>query len=125
LESILQLNHLDLPVPQTSETKAFFVEHLGFGCVFDRDDGLTVLIDEAGFALTLSPLPSGESLMFPTGFHVGFNFQEESQLLQADDRLVGAGTEMVRPLGQLGGALTFQCNAPGPILVEFGWRPHA
>lgn len=121
----MQLNHLDLPVPKTSETKAFFVEHLGFKCVFDRDDGLTVLIDEAGFALTLSPLPTDESLMYPTGFHVGFNFQEESQLIRAHDRLVAAGLEVVRPLGQFGGALTFQCNAPGPILVEFGWRPRA
>ncbi|WP_424191192.1 VOC family protein [Ampullimonas aquatilis] len=119
----MQLNHLDLPVPQTSATKAFFVEHLGFTCVFEREDGLTVLIDEAGFALTLSPLPSGESLKYPTGFHVGFNFQEEAQVVQAHDRLASMGVEIVRPLGQLGGALTFHCNAPGPVLVEFGWRP--
>ena len=63
----MQLNHLDLPVPDTSVTKSFFVDHLGFKCVFDRDDGLTVLVDEAGFALTLSPLPSDESLIYPTG----------------------------------------------------------
>ena len=119
----MQLNHLDLPVPHTSETKSFFVDHLGFRCVFDRDDGLTVLVDEAGFALTLSPLPNDESLIYPTGFHVGFNFQEESQLLQALDRFVAARFEVIRPLSLLGGALTFQCFAPGPVLVEFSWRP--
>jgi catechol 2,3-dioxygenase-like lactoylglutathione lyase family enzyme len=119
----MQLNHLDVPVPQTFATKTFFVEHLGFKCVFEREDGLTVLIDEVGFALTLSPLPNDESLKNPTGFHVGFNLQEEIQVVQTHDKLVSMGTEIVRPLSQLGGALTFQRNAPGPVLVEFSWRP--
>lgn len=118
------LNHLDLPVPQTSETRDFFVKNLGFQCIFERDDGLAVLIDEAGFALTLSPLPRGEALRYPTGFHIGFNFQEESRLIQVHERLVATGAEIVRHLGQLGGALTFQCKAPGPLLVEFGCRPN-
>jgi len=121
----MQLNHLDLPVPRTAETKTFFVEHLDFKCVFERDDGLIVLIDETGFALTLSPLPGGESLRYPTGFHVGFNVREEFRLLQVHNRLVAAGVEVVRPLGQLGGALTFQCHAPAPVLIEFSWRPSA
>ncbi len=121
----MQLNHLDIPVPQTAVTKAFFVEHLGFKSIFEREDGLIVLLDEAGFALTLSPLPIGETLRYPTGFHIGFNLQEKSQLLRLYESFSSSFVEVVRPIGEVGGSLGFQCNAPGPILVEFNWRPGA
>ena len=38
-------------------------------------------------------------------------------------RILAAGVPIVRPLGDLGGALTFHCQAPGRILVEVAWRP--
>lgn len=120
----MQLNHLDIPVPQPAVTKAFFVEHFGFQSIFERADGLIVLLDETGFALTLSPLPIEETLKYPTGFHIGFNLQEKSQLLRLYESFFSLPfAEIIRPIGEVGGALSFQCNAPGPILVEFNWRP--
>jgi len=118
----MHLNHLDLPVPETTRTREFFEQYFALRSVFARADGLTVLIDEAGFALTLSPLPDGERLSYPTGFHVGFNLDSEHAVLQKHAQLAAAGVAMVRPLGELGGALTFQCLAPGPVLVEVAWR---
>ena len=99
----MNLNHIDLPVSDIVGVRAFFESHFGFRCIFECEDGLTVLLDDANFALTLSNVLDGEELRYPAGFHVGFNLESEGQLR--------------------GGALTFQCNAPGSLLVELSWRP--
>ena len=117
------LNHIDLPVSDIIAARAFFETFFGFRCIFARADGLTVLLDEADFALTFSALPAGEKLRYPTGFHVGFNLQTEDELMKYHELLRSAGIEIVTPLGDLGGALTFQCHAPGPLIVELSWRP--
>lgn len=118
----MKLNHVDLPVPDIAATRRFFESYFAFRCIFTREDGLTVLLDEDALALTLSPLPAGEALRYPTGFHVGFNLDHQHELFEVHERLVSAGVPILRPLGDLGGALTFHCEAPGPILIEVAWR---
>jgi len=88
-----------------------------------REDGLTVLLGESDFTLTLSVLNQGEEQRYPGGFHVGFNLKSEVELRAAHARLVSSDVQIVRPLGELGGALTFHCVAPGALLVELAWRP--
>jgi hypothetical protein len=61
MEDAMTLNHIDLPVSDIVGAKTFFETYFGFGCVFEREDGLTVLLDESELALTLSPLPPGET----------------------------------------------------------------
>ena len=119
----MKLNHIDLPVIDPASVRIFFEKHFHMKCVYSREDGLTVLLDEDGSALTLSPLPSGEPLKYPTGFHIGFNLDNEDELFQLHGRIVAAGVPVVRPLGDLAGAMTFHCEAPGPILIEVAWRP--
>jgi catechol 2,3-dioxygenase-like lactoylglutathione lyase family enzyme len=58
MEIAMRLNHLDLPVTDTCATKAFFERHFGFKTIFEREDGLVVMLDDARFALTLSPVPT-------------------------------------------------------------------
>ncbi|WP_204320685.1 hypothetical protein, partial [Klebsiella pneumoniae] len=58
----------------------FFDDRFRLTCVFARADGLTVLVDEIGFALTLSRLREGETLSYPTGFHLGFNPGDEASV---------------------------------------------
>ena len=58
MEITVKLNHIDLPVTDTASVRVFFERHFDMRCIFSRDDGLTVLLDEDGAALTLSPLPS-------------------------------------------------------------------
>lgn len=118
----MRLNHIDLPVSDMAAVRLFFESHFEMRCIFRREDGLAVLLDEDGVALTLSPLPHGESLKYPTGFHIGFNLDNEDELLEVHERIVSAGVPIIRPLGDLAGALTFHCQAPGPILVEVAWR---
>lgn len=119
----MNLNHLDLPVSNPSETQAFFTHHFGFKPIFTRDDGLVVLLDEDGFALTLSPSASDSRVDYPNGFHVGFNVDCEDDLFEVHRALVIAGVPILRPMGDLAGAMTFHCQAPGPVLVEVAYRP--
>lgn len=119
----LKLNHIDLPVSDPASVRAFFESHFDMRCIYSREDGLTVLVDEDGSALTLSPLPPGELLKYPAGFHIGFNLDNEDELFELHGRIVSAGVRLARPLGDLAGAMTFQCEAPGPILIEVAWRP--
>lgn len=65
---------------------------------------------EDGLALTLSPLPQGEAMKYPTGFHIGFNLDNEHELIEVHERIVSAGVPIVRALGDLAGALTFHCT---------------
>jgi|HubBroStandDraft_6_1064221.scaffolds.fasta_scaffold1606217_1 catechol 2,3-dioxygenase-like lactoylglutathione lyase family enzyme len=118
----MNLNHIDLPVADIAATRLFFETHFDMRSVFAREDGLTVLLDEDGFALTLSPLPQGEALKYPPGFHLGFNLDNEHELFEIHERMASAGVPIVRALGDLAGALTFHCQAPGPILIEVAWR---
>ncbi len=119
----MKLNHIDLPVTDIQGTRAFFEKHFGLRCVFTRADGLTVLLDEDNLALTLSPLSEGEKLNYPTGFHIGFNLDDQDELFETHGRIVAAGIPIIRPLGDLAGALTFHCQAPGPLLIEVAYRP--
>ena len=118
----MHLNHLDLPTTDTAAARAFFERHFGFRCIFERDDGLVVLLDEGGFALTFSPLPEGESPQFPAGFHIGFNVRSEHEFHEIHGRLAAARVPITLAPTMLGGALTFHCHAPGPVLVEVAWR---
>lgn len=118
----MNLNHIDLPVADIAAVRLFFETHFEMRSIFTREDGLTVLLDEDGFALTLSPLPQGEVLKYLPGFHIGFNVDNEHELIEVHERMVSAGVPIVRPLGDLAGALTFHCQAPGPILIEVAWR---
>lgn len=118
----MNLNHIDVPTTDTIAARAFFERHLGFRCIFSREDGLTVLLDEDNFALTLSPLPEGESLRFPIGFHIGFNIDSEHEFYETHGQLASARVPIVLQPTMLGGALTFHCHAPGPILVEIAYR---
>jgi len=118
----MKLNHVDLPAMDIAALRLFFETHFEMRCIFNREDGLTVLLDEDGFALTLSPFGQGKALEYPAGFHVGFNVDSQDELFEVHGRITAAGVPIVRPLGDLGGALTFHCHAPGSILVEIAWR---
>ena len=119
----MNLNHIDIPTTDVSAARSFFEKHFGFRCIFARDDGLTVLLDEDNFALTLSPLSDSEKLNYPTGFHIGFNVDSEHEFYETHGRLAAATVPIIRYPADIGGALTFHCHAPGPILVEVAYRP--
>lgn len=117
----MKFNHLDLPVRNVGALKSFLEQHFALTCVHERE-GFALLRDDGGFALVLSSIGPHENPEFPRGFHVGFNLPlaSEVEALYAD--LCAAGVVIARALGILAGALTFQCLAPGGVVIEVGHR---
>jgi len=119
----IALNHVDLPVADIPGAAGFFESHFGFRTVMRRPDGLTVLLGDDGFALTLSPLVAGCDGSWPAGFHIGFNLRDEGEFHALHGRLKDGAIPFVRDIARLGGAETFQILAPGGVRVEIAFRP--
>lgn len=117
----MKFNHLDLPVHDVPGAAAFFAGSFGMRRAVERP-GFALLHDDAGFALVLSELGPHEPQAYPRGFHVGFNLPLAADVEALHAALSRAGVPMVRGLGLLGGALTFQCQGPGGLVVEVGHR---
>jgi len=120
----MALNHLNLTVPDVSQTRAFFEKHFGFRCVAVPSDALVVLVDESGFVLTLNNLAKAEEVAYPGIFHVGFRQDSREQVDAFYQRLKADGFDM-KPPHEFHGGWTFYFRAPGGFLVEVFHQPGA
>jgi catechol 2,3-dioxygenase-like lactoylglutathione lyase family enzyme len=113
----MQLNHLDLIVPNVLECRALFESYFGFRCVVSRGDELVVLTDGAGFALTLSSPETTAHVAYPAGFHIGFMQDSRDRVNEIHGRLKSDGFDVQSP-GEYHGAWTFFFRAPGGFDIE-------
>jgi len=121
----MALNHLNLTVPDVSQTRAFFETYFGFRCIAEpRGDALVVLVDESGFVLTLNNFDNAEEVAYPGAFHVGFRQDSREQVDAIHQRLKAAGFDM-KPPHEFHGAWTIYFRAPGGFLVEVFHQPGA
>jgi catechol 2,3-dioxygenase-like lactoylglutathione lyase family enzyme len=116
----MRLNHLNLTVPDVSQTRAFFETHFGFRCIFERgQNALVVMLDETGFVLTLNNFDKATHVEYPGAFHIGFMQDSPERVDEIYERLKAAGLDM-EPPKEFHGAWTFYFRAPGGFLVEVG-----
>ena len=114
----MRLNHLNLTVPDVPRTREFFETYFGFRCVAERGrDTLAVLVDEAGFVLTLNNFGKTTAVEYPGAFHVGFMQESRERVDEIHGRLKSGGFD-VEPPREFHGAWTFYFRAPGGFLVE-------
>ena len=114
----MQLNHLDLTVPNVAQSRAFFETYFGFRCVVAREhDVLVVLADDAGFALTLSNVDAVTQVTYPPGFHIGFMQDNGERVDAIYERLKADGFAVEAPR-EWHGAWTFFFRAPGGFDIE-------
>ena len=114
------LNHINLTVPEVSQSRAFFEKYFGFRCVADRGrDALSVLIDDSGFVLTLSNFEKVNKVEYPGAFHIGF-MQDSSERVDEIYRRLKADGYEAEPPREFHGAWTFYLKAPGGFLLEVG-----
>lgn len=121
----MQLNHLDLPVPDVAATAAFFERHCGFRLRESRgNNGMAILVGEGGFVLVLTRLRAEGADVFPDTFHIGFLLDSEDAVRKVHAGLAetAAATEL-SPMNHMRGAFLFFCRAPGDILIEVSHRP--
>jgi lactoylglutathione lyase len=129
----MQLNHLNLTVPDVSQTRSFFETHFGFRCIVERGPAApVVLVNESGFVLTLNNFEKAKEVEYPGAFHIGFMQDRRERVDEIYKELKAAGFDAPPPR-EFHGAWTFYVSAPGGFLVEVGhqhrrsagWEPAA
>lgn len=113
----MKVNHLHLMVPDVPEASTFFERYFELRKA-SGNAGLTVLLDDDGFVLTLMKLNSKSSRTYPGNFHVGFFLESESRVDAVHARMAADGIDVARP--QRAHAYSFYVKAPGGFLVEVG-----
>ena len=122
----MQLNHLDLFVPDVQRASTFFETFFGFRCeAMKGKEALAVLKGEGNFTLVLSRFREGSPTQYPTDFHIGFLLETEDAVREAYERFRREGVEIVYPLNERRGSLMFYCHAPGQLLIEVSARRSA
>jgi catechol 2,3-dioxygenase-like lactoylglutathione lyase family enzyme len=116
----MQLNHLDLSVPDLGAATAFFETAFGFKLVNSFGTDMSILRGEGGFVLALTHCAEPQ---YPASFHIGFLQPSTEAVTAAHDHLLSLGIATEGPPGQKYGAFLFHCRAPGGILIEVSYRP--
>jgi lactoylglutathione lyase len=113
----MKVNHLHLMVPDVPAVSAFFEKYFELRKA-SGNAGLTVLLDDAGFVLTLMKAGSKSSKTYPENFHVGFFLDSELGVDAIHGRMAADGLEVATPSRTH--AYSFYVKAPGGFLVEVG-----
>jgi catechol 2,3-dioxygenase-like lactoylglutathione lyase family enzyme len=118
----MQLNHLDLAVPDVALTASFFRTAFGFMDIQAKGNGgMAILKGSDGFELVLTRAQRTDQPLYPRTFHVGFLVSSEQDVMDAYLRLTAAGIDL-HPPRMVRGRLMFYCHAPGGVLVEVSHR---
>jgi catechol 2,3-dioxygenase-like lactoylglutathione lyase family enzyme len=122
----VKLNHLNLTVPDVTETRKFLEKYFGLqGSVNpytgesiaggEGRGGFAVLFDDAGLVLTLMKGKASD-INYPATFHIGFMQESEEKVNELNRRLKDDGFAVGPP--QRSHAWTFYVRAPGGFVVE-------
>jgi lactoylglutathione lyase len=113
----MRVNHLHLMVPDVPAAAAFFEKYFELRKT-GGNAGLTVLLDDAGFVLTLMKMNAKSTRDYPQNFHVGFFVDSEATVDAIRTRMLADGLDV--PLPKREHAYSFYVKAPGDFLVEVG-----
>jgi lactoylglutathione lyase len=113
----MKVNHLHLMVPDVRTAAVFFEKYFELRNV-GGNAGLTVLLDDDDFVLTLMKLGGKSTTTYPANFHVGFFVSDEARVNALHERMSVDGLDVSSPRREH--AYSFYVNAPGGFLVEVG-----
>ena len=118
----MQLNHLDLSVPDVAAAASFFESAFDFTLLQTKGrDGMAILRGSAGFTLVLT---RAVEPCYPKTFHIGFLQDSEQAVHNAHARVTAAGVAVANPPALMRDSFGFYCHVPGgSILVEVSYRP--
>jgi lactoylglutathione lyase len=112
------MNHLHLMVPDVPAASAFFEKYFGLR-KSGGNAGLTVLLDDGGFVLTLMKIAArSEVKTYPDNFHLGFFLASEASVDVLNQRMREDGLEVAPPRREH--AYSYYVRAPGGVMVEGG-----
>jgi catechol 2,3-dioxygenase-like lactoylglutathione lyase family enzyme len=117
----MQINHLNFPVSDVTETKSFFEKYFNFTCREIKGDNMMAILEsEEGFVLTLMSLnfnKNGNST-YPDAFHMGFLVNDREKVQATWQRLHNDGIRLDQEPHNMRGVFGFYFYAPGNILIE-------
>lgn len=113
----MRLNHLHLMVTDVRAASTFLETYFGLRQL-SGNAGLSVLMDDTGFVLTLMKITKANRSMYPDNFHVGFFVESEAIVDSINRRLKEDGYEVAPP--ERHHAYSFYVMAPGGFTVELG-----
>jgi catechol 2,3-dioxygenase-like lactoylglutathione lyase family enzyme len=113
----MQLNHIDLPVPDVAAAARFFIDGFGFARVGPDRPGMAILT-VPGMSLVLN---EASKPVYPDSFHIGFLQPSEEAVHAVHQRLLAAGIDAPAP-SVMHGSLVMFCRAPGGVAVEVSYR---
>ena len=113
----MRVNHLHLMVPDVPAAVGFFEKYFELRKI-SGNAGLSVLLDDGGFVLTLMKWGSRSTQTYPENFHVGFFLESEARVDEVHGRMAADGLAVAAPKREH--AYSFYVGAPGGFLVEVG-----
>jgi len=113
----MRVNHLHLMVPDVPAAATFFEKYFELRRR-GGNSGLTVMLDDAGFVLTLMKLGHQSTTAYPRNFHVGFFLDSEAKVDAIHARMAADGLQVAAPVRDH--AYSFYVGAPGGFQVEVG-----
>jgi catechol 2,3-dioxygenase-like lactoylglutathione lyase family enzyme len=117
----VQLNHLDLQVPDVQRAATFFVTFFAFTRLSnDTSPALAILSDDHGFSLVLQKLRAPDE-RYPEGFHVGFLVDDVEVVIAFQRKAQDAGLDVSAVIRNARGTLVY-CRTPDGLLVEVSVR---
>ena len=115
----MQLNHIDLPVPDVAAATAFFVDGFGFTLAEQRGNHGMAILTSPGMVLVLT---RSTEAVYPPSFHIGFLQPSADAVQAAYAHLLASGIAVPEAPKTMRGSLLFYCYAPGGVLVEVSHR---
>lgn len=113
----MRINHLHLMVSDVPAASGFFEKYFELRKT-GGNAGLTVLLDDSGFVLTLMKTAARSSKTYPDNFHVGFFVDSEARVDALNARMRADGLDVAPPKRQH--SYSFYVGAPGGVTVEVG-----
>jgi len=117
----MQINHLNFPVPDVTETRSFFEKHFNFTCRAVKGDNIMAILEsEEGFVLTLMSMSFNRNgnTTFPDAFHMGFLVDDRDKVQSVWQNLHNDGIVLGQEPHNMRGVFGFYFHAPGNILIE-------
>ncbi|WP_426168360.1 VOC family protein [Pseudoduganella sp. R-34] len=116
----MQLNHLDLSVPDVAAASAFLSRHFGFTLLQTKGNhGMAVLAGDGGVVLVLT---RHDEPSYPKTFHIGFLVGDAAAVSAKHAELETAGVNGLSPLQEMRGGPGFYCRTDWGILLEVAHR---
>jgi len=112
----MKLNHLNLTVTDVAETSRFLQTYFGLRKM-GGNNAMVFLRDENGMVLALMKARSGEEVVYPRSFHIGFIQPSEEEVNRINRQLRADGFDVAEPR-HFHGSWTFYMQAPGGFVVE-------